>query len=544
MDGRWQGPDESAIRMINIESSRKDTDIMDRHYNPPLKNPPLKLIFAGIVLLFSGQVLGVETADTSIGPLVQKIHNVMASFRHSLELKNYPTALMEANQVVQLLEDGKHPKDHARAMHNLAKVQQVMGMRPESEKSYKQSIRIIEKHKGVYAAALLSPLRDLGSLYYNHSDYEFALNTLRRAQHITHRNDGVYSLEQLPFVDSITMLNIKTGQVKDADRQQRFYYSINVQNYGEDDPRMVPAMNKMADWYKASGQFKKALKTYEKVLLVIDKFKLGEIKKLRPLRGLSTVIYLKGGCCVDEPLGEALQIVMSDPGSDHVAELEALVHLADMQMIRNKKAAAKEYYEHAWASLGSENPLIHELFDTPELLGVSRVADVHKAYYMTVDGRANATKTVYRVGRYQESASGISFGKKKKKPATAVIGRPLSLCHSQALELARTNDSDKLAQYFVDVNFTVTSEGAVKNISLLDSNAPRRLQHYVTNTLRQARYRPSFREGKAVDTNDIRLRQTFTHDDPIETRKTLFNRSSIDGQRAVTFGCQILAATM
>lgn len=106
----------------------------------------------------------------------------------------------------------------------------------------------------------------------------------------------------------------------------------------------------------------------------------------------------------------------------------------------------------------------------------------------------------------------IAYAAKRKVPPTSVIGEPLSLCHSQALELAHTNDTQDLQQYFVDVTFTVTSEGGVSNVSLLDSNAPTRLQRYVTNTLRQVRYRPTSHEGQAVDTQNIKLHQTITGD--------------------------------
>ncbi len=298
---------------------------------------------------------------------------------------------------------------------------------------------------------------------------------------------------------------------------------------------MLPAMHKMADWFRRTGQLSSALKTYEKALFVIEKHELNEIEKLQPLRGISSVTYLKGSCCSEKQLDEALQIVTRDPNSDHADELDALVHLADMHMIRKRRGKAEQYYRRAWLRLGAENPLTHELFSTPELLGVSRVEDVYNAYYQTVEGRAQMNKTVYRMPKQSEGS--LTFGVKPKAPAVAVIGAPLSLCHSRALELAHTDD---LEQYFVDVDFTVTREGGVLNVSLVDSNAPRRLQRYVTNTLRYSRYRPTLKDGQAVDTDNIKLRQTFSRDDVL-LPQTSFNRISADGKRAVSLGCQLLA---
>ena len=504
---------------------------------------PWKLVFA-LLVLFSGKAAAadIDSSGTPERQLAQQINQVMDDFRHSLEIQNYPLALKEANQVVALFDGTKRLKDQAMAVHNLGKVQQFLGLHLKSEKSYQRSIHIIENHKGVFAPELLTSLNLLGSLYYDNSNYELATNAFRRAQHITHRNAGVYSLEQLKFIDWITLIDVNSSRLKDADKQQRFYYTINVQNYGEDDPRMLPAMNKMADWFKASGQLREARRTYEKALAVIEKYELGATEKLKPLRGLSTVIFLKGSCCADAPLGEALQIVMTDPGSDHVDKLDALVHLADMHMIRKKGGAAKKYYQHAWDRLGIENPLTRELFGTPELLGVSRVEDVHKAYYQTVERRSQMNKTVYRMNNKDQGSFHFAFGKKQKAPLVSIIGEPLSLCHSQALELAHTSDTQDLQQYFVDVNFTVTSEGSVRNVSLMESNAPTRLQRYVTNTLRQVRYRPTFHEGQAVDTKNIKLHQTFSTDNTVQGVQNSFNRTSVDGKRAASLGCQLLAS--
>ena len=150
---------------------------------------------------------------------MQLINQVMADFRYSLEIQNYPLALEEANQVVTLFDGTKQLKDQAMALHNLGKVQQFMGLHLKSEKSYQKSIHIIERHKGVFAPELLTSLNHLGSLYYDISNYELAMDAFRRAQHITHRNTGVYSLEQLKFIDWITVINLNTSRSKDADKQ-------------------------------------------------------------------------------------------------------------------------------------------------------------------------------------------------------------------------------------------------------------------------------------------------------------------------------------
>jgi hypothetical protein len=104
------------------------------------------------------------------------------------------------------------------------------------------------------------------------------------------------------------------------------------------------------------------------------------------------------------------------------------------------------------------------------------------------------------------------------------------------MELVRGRN---LEQYFVDVSFTVSSEGKVSNVSLVDSNVPNKLRRYVTNTLRFSHYRPTFKDGIAVDTDDIRLHQTFSESKTSAHKP--FDRLHFVGERAASFGCQMLS---
>lgn len=505
-----------------------------------------KTFFTLTLLMLSASITyaaGGNDSSMTANSSNHEINNAFKMFSHAWKSQDFPAAVTSATLVVALLEKSDHGQsmNQAMALQNLANAQQAVGRTRKAEKNYKKSIQIIERREGSNASQLPSVLSNLGMLYYDDSNYDLATNAFRRAQHITHRADGVYTLKQLEFIDWITLIDLKTRKTKDADKQQRFYYTINAREYGEDDPRMLPAIHKMADWFRRSGQLKEALATYRKALYVIDKHELNDMEKLLPLRGISSVTYLKGACCAEEELDAALKIVTKDPGSDHVDELDALVHLADMHMIRKRREKARQYYRRAWNRLGAENPLTHDLFSTPELLGVSRIEDVYNAYYQTVEGRQQINETIYRAPKQKPGQFSFAFGGKPKVPSALVIGEPLSLCHSRALELARTSDSNGLEQYFVDVDFTVTREGGVLNVSLVDSNAPRRLQRYVTNTLRNSRYRPTLRDGEPVDTNNFKLRQTFSSGHVAKRRQAAFNRISADQNRAVSMGCQLLA---
>jgi tetratricopeptide (TPR) repeat protein len=155
-------------------------------------------------------ILPVSAASSNV-----EINSASRSFHEAWQTENFPVALEFVERHVKLLENSPHRRSmhHARALINLGKAQQSMGSVRESEKSYKKSIAFTEELKGTYASELTAVLDHLGYLYYNESRPDLAIDTFRRAQHILHRSDGVFTLKQLSFVDSIISIHINTARI-------------------------------------------------------------------------------------------------------------------------------------------------------------------------------------------------------------------------------------------------------------------------------------------------------------------------------------------
>ena len=241
------------------------------------------------------------------------------AIKQHIEADNFHEALPLAERVVALVTGMTpyQPTDLVAPLHNLAIIQQRVGQVSAAQENLKRSIRIAVDAEGEYAPGLVRPLRYLGRLHYENQDYAESLAVLRRAQHITHRNHGVYSLNQLGIVNSITNNHLKTNAFVAADVQQRFYYKINEINFGADDARMIPAVTKLGNWFKLSGQLPAALKMYRKSLFLLEQQGSdSDLELIEPLRSISSTLYLQGACCPDEPLDRALVILASHPVSD------------------------------------------------------------------------------------------------------------------------------------------------------------------------------------------------------------------------------------
>ena len=478
--------------------------------------------------------------DSVPGPLLLANQNLV---RHIMT-GDFEKALSEAERIVTLVNEKTpyEPTEHAAAFLNLAITQKKARQFSASEKSFEKSISMLSRAKGTYAKDLLLPLKHQAGFYYQQQRYEDAMNALLRAQHITHRSDGVYTMDQLTIVDWLTSINIKAGRIKNADSLQKLYYRINEKNYGADDQRMIPAMTKLADWFRASGQYRDALQTYRRSLTMVEKRDGdSELESVSLLRAISSVLYIQGNCCPDEPLDRSLNIVMGDPTTDAEDRLDALIQMADLTLVKKDESRARKLYRKAWKMITSISSLGHkskELFEQPTRLGMGRSDEVALAFERTsrnyLSGKSRRTQVVLA----NNSGMSFSFGKQEPKH-DRLIGSPLPLCHSQVLDLARTRREAKLSDYYIDLDFTVDQNGKVRTVEVVNANIPARLTRYVKNMLRSTRYRPRMVEGEPVITDHVGLHQTFTGSQGLNHHSdapVAFDTS------VILQGCQLLAA--
>lgn len=459
---------------------------------------------------------------------------------------DYDAALQAAMRIVQLKERtvAAGSSELAVPLHNLATIQRTLRQFDASERNFTRSIEITAGAEGQYSTRLMSSLSQLGMQHYQTQRYADSLDMLRRAQHIAHRNDGVYTLKQLAIVDWITKVNLATDRILAADLQQRFAYRISLRNFGESDQRMIPAMFKLGNWLRDSGQYTEALTIYRKALAVTESSHSDMDPKLVPqLRAISTTLYLQGRCCADEPLQRALDIVVHEPSSDAADELAAVMRLADMSLLTSKAGKAKIYYKRAWNMLASEdkvNKQAERLFAAPTRLGLGRVGDVVSAYRQTQ--RRYSQSPFVKVIVRDQSNSGVSFSFKRSAPRPrGLIGMPLALCYPQVLDLVKAASKEDISEYYVDLDFSVSHEGKVANIALVESNTPSRLSRYVKNILRLTRFRPRLQDGEPVVTDNISLRQTFA---AVQNTNSDADYPQNIGKTAALHGCNLLAAAV
>lgn len=483
-----------------------------------------------------------------VAPDIEPLNETITTFRKDLEAENYQDALASANLIIRLLENGDETdlSGYVTALMNLAVIQKRLGSMADSEHNFLKVIGLIEQSDGGYSTRLINILGHLAGIYYQTGRHTEALETLRRAQHIIHRTDGVFALDQLKIVDWITTTNLKLGRNSAADVQQRFYYTVNLKNYGESSPMMAPAMTRLGDWFRQSRQYANALNMYRQHLdLLIGDENVTDLELVEPLRRISSTLLLQGACCPDRPLERTLDIVLNDPNTDDADKLQALLHLADMTLLQKNTSRAMELYQQAWSMkkpAGNINEQDQEPFSLPTQLGIGRTDDVVFAYQRALRGSVihrrhfmdpfNSTEST-AISVTSDSASKSLPGKRE------LIGAPLSLCYPQLLDLVKGANSESILDYYMDLDYSVDSTGKVTELNVVDSNTPPRLEKYIKNMLIATRFRPRLEDGKPVFTEHLKMHQTLA----LNSDSNQYQREALPySKSAVLEGCYKLAA--
>ena len=330
--------------------------------------------------------------------------------------------------------------------------------------AYSEAIKSGERAFGVFSPVLVQPLMRLGQIFQQQSDDEAAVSVLMRAKDITHRNAGIYNLEQAPIVDLLTESFWSLGDVRQATREQRLRYGTAERAYADDDPNRVPALHKWASFNARIGRMSDSRKLYHKALDILED-NYGE----NDLRLVDTLYRIANSVV---PTGEGQNAYYPREGA-----------LALKRAIEIYKA--QEFVDQA-----------------DVLTAQSRLGD----WYM-LNGRRNRALTLYQTSIDEARADGVDeavidrvFG------APRLLSTPPRTVGMTSSERVRALESPRvvIAQYDLD------ARGYARNVRVIEDT----MGLVSTTKLLRARimgmqHRPRFVNGKAVPTYGLRFEYTF-----------------------------------
>lgn len=402
------------------------------------------------------------------------------------------------------------------------------------ETDLKNSINEIKAEHGEYTTQLIEPYIELAKIYLDTGRMDEAEKYLRHAQHLTHRDDGVYAMSQLEIVDLLTLIHLTQDKIKAAEGQQQFALQISRHNIKMDSPDLIPALLKRSQWQLETGQFRKSRSTLQQTKQIITtNYSDMDIRMVEVLRLEARSRLLQGICCAWEDLEEVKAILIQNPSeSDAYAEL--LFDLGDAYMVANKPDIAANIYTEAWQALPQQ--LKHQPESAPRQLAMFKELRAHQAqkkiYRVKRDLFGYSTyRQVTHLDQFFEDEMEPQFfvtamydnqynfriydrraEQRDEDPIRKMIGEPVQFDYKQLIYLLPHGYKKdfNMRELSILMDFTVNENGKTSDVLVVESNAPLRLDKLMKRVVRASRFRPAFKMGQAVSTPHVKFTQTFS----------------------------------
>lgn len=114
---------------------------------------------------------------------------------------------------------------------------------------YLDAIEAIEGETSTYSEELSDLYLSLGRAQVEQGDLQSAKRAFERGMQIERINHGLYSINQRPFLLSLAETESYLGNWRQSRNALDNLYSINWHNYGDNDPRLLPVLDEILDWF-------------------------------------------------------------------------------------------------------------------------------------------------------------------------------------------------------------------------------------------------------------------------------------------------------
>jgi tetratricopeptide (TPR) repeat protein len=402
--------------------------------------------------------------------------DVYAQVTNLVQNESYDDAILLGQQIidsVELQED--EPLLHGKLTANLGITQGLGKQLDDAVATLQSSLDLMGPAARPFSTELVNVVMAQALIQMELGQLDEAETALRRAQNLTHRESGVYSIDQLPIVRQLFLIKYQQGDIVNADRQQYFTLHISEQTYGQDSEELLPILDEVANYFtnrasripfSSSGEirqyrdqlFRNSRDLFERAIRIIEaNYGANDIRLVRPLEGLARMRFLQrtNNRKSEEALERAVAVIESNPSADLPDRVDSVIRLADLYTMTSDSRASETYLK-AWQML-QDNPEY-------EGLSIARFGTPTRLY-------PRITGTIYL----------------SKTPDAAAPDEEL----------------------FVNAEYTVRASGRVGDVKILERNVTNEHVRILRTRLSATRFRPRIVDGQLVDSPALTVRQVF-----------------------------------
>ncbi len=404
-----------------------------------------------------------------------EIGRLFELYKESLGSQNYLEADTLAKQIIELSIKiyGINSTESAKALTNLAIAQHHNKEYEAAERNYLASIDIIEDTSDRLNEALINPLKGLGATQLAIGRPDMARETLQRAVHVSHVNDGPHNLDQIEVLESMAEISMAVGEHKEAVDMQERMFALQSRNIDPDSLDIVPALKQQARWQHRLQLYDRERVSWRRIINVIeDHHGKADLRLIPPLTSLGkSYLYITPVEYDIQPevsvasgesyLRRARRIAEENPESTWEIQEQTMLALGDYYLLSGRANRGSRVYSELWDYLSEDEERMRNRRDHLERLNL--LQDIYPPRY-------------YRSEQVEE----------------------------------RFPDQDDYETGSVSYGYIVNTLGRASNIEHIETRPPEftDMQERVRRNLRHLIYRPRLEDGEVVSTPDV----VYTHE--------------------------------
>ncbi len=376
-----------------------------------------------------------------------------------------------------------------------------------------RAIEDIEVEQGPWGSGLSEQLAGLGKTFQLRGEHDEAIEVFERAIHVNRINQGLYDLSQVSIIEDMLDSLLVKGRWKEVHERQEYLYWIHQRNYGNNDPRMLPVIDKLGSWYvndyalnpsrRQVGHLVDAYNLFEDATSIIEnQYGDSDLRMIMPLRGLVLSNWFLWTYASQNPSS----IVSNDRFTGEISTSNSLSGNPNRiaPYVRNNYANGKDALTRM-VEIYDKNP------NSPP--GAAAAAKVELADWHMLSRRWRSATELY-----QEAYKSLSSDDVTKDQAVKIFERPVALpdlvlMESDVEQYSRRSSSSASppASSYVLVSFDVSRFGEARNIDILESQPEGNvgIRARVKRSLSDTRFRPRMVDGEAVDSKGLVHKYVF-----------------------------------
>jgi len=321
-----------------------------------------------------------------------------------------------------------------------------------AEADFLDAIELITATDGEFAAALIRAYRGLARVLAARGDLPEAITTLESARHVSHRNFGLFNMEQAEILDELSGVYEQAGDTREAQQQQQEILDVAQRHFGADAADVIPYHFKLARYYELERMRGLARDQYARALEIVrDDPQSTPADELPMLTELVRIATLTGEA--SRARRDLEDLLRSDVTAAAAIEAEAYAVLGDDELVNGRLDGAAEFYAQA-----------HAVFAIP---------DEGDAYFRAP-----------RLINFVPPPSPVDWGRRR---------------------------GGDYAWGAITAAFGLTATGKAERIAIVVSDPPGLMDALYARRLAEAVFRPRIEGGHMVATNRLRFSHEFRY---------------------------------